>query len=174
VQNKRQNFRNEISAKKGLLISFDFDHAFDRVNHHFLIDLLSKLNFNTNFIEVLRKIPENSFSRILINEHFSEEVEISSSVRQGDPLIMMLIVIYLNTLLEKLDAICTESTDLCTAYADDVTMLVDSNRKLTEIQRIFTDFERISGARLNYNKTICIRIGNFHLPTYLYISKKIK
>jgi hypothetical protein len=39
--------------KKGLLISFDFDHAFDRVNHHFLIDLLSKLNFNTNFIEVL-------------------------------------------------------------------------------------------------------------------------
>jgi hypothetical protein len=39
--------------KKVLLISFDFDHAFDRVNHHFLIDLLSKLNFNTNFIEVL-------------------------------------------------------------------------------------------------------------------------
>jgi hypothetical protein len=58
--------------------------------------------------------------------------------------------------------------------ADDVTMLVDNNRRLTEIRRIFTDFERISGARLNLNKTICIMIGNFHLPTWLTAKEQIK
>jgi hypothetical protein len=41
--------------KNGILISFDFDHAFDRVNHQFLLEILSELNKNNRLILILNK-----------------------------------------------------------------------------------------------------------------------
>jgi Reverse transcriptase (RNA-dependent DNA polymerase) len=92
--------------KNGVMVSFDLDHAFDRVCHRFILDILRKLNFNNNFIELLKKIMENSHSKILINGRLSPEIKISSSVRQGDPLSMTLFAIYINTVLQKLKQIC--------------------------------------------------------------------
>jgi Reverse transcriptase (RNA-dependent DNA polymerase)/zinc-binding in reverse transcriptase len=160
--------------KNGILVSFDFDHAFDRVNHQFLLNILSKLNLNDRLILILKKIFQNSFSRILVNGQLSNEIKIATSVRQGDPLSMMLFVIYVNTLLDKLDEICNTHFTTLTAYADDITVIIDSNQKLDNIMQIFADFENASGARLNINKTFGLKIGNFRSPDWLNVKEQLK
>jgi hypothetical protein len=59
----------EMTHKKcnGVMISLDFDHAFDRRSHHFLLDLFAKLNINIQFIVLITRMLDNMFSRILIN-----------------------------------------------------------------------------------------------------------
>jgi hypothetical protein len=37
------------------MTSFDFDHAFDRVSHHCLLDLFAKLNINIQFIALITR-----------------------------------------------------------------------------------------------------------------------
>jgi hypothetical protein len=101
----------EMTLKKcnGLMNSFDFDHAFDRVSHHFLLDLFAKLNINIQFIALITRMLDNMFLRILINGHLSEEFKIQSSVRQGDPLSMLFFVIYLDVLLQKISNVTLSS-----------------------------------------------------------------
>jgi hypothetical protein len=169
----------EMTHKKcnGLMISFDFDHAFDRVSHHFLLDLFAKLNINIQFIALMTHMLDNMFSRILINGHLSEEFKIQSSVRQGDPLSMLFFVIYLDVLLQKISNVTLSSantTNTVIAYADDITVLVNSREKAEEVRSIFQQFEAVSGARVNYNKTMAIKIGTIQEPPWLQIKEQIK
>jgi hypothetical protein len=59
----------EITHKKcnSLMISFDH-HAFNRVSHHFLLDLFAKFNINIHFIALMTRMLDN---------------------RQGEPLSML-------------------------------------------------------------------------------------
>lgn len=144
-----------------LLLSFDLDHAFDRVSHQFLQQTLLGMNFNPQFVDLLVSIWARSFSRILINGHLSQEFQISRSVRQGDPLSMALFVIYLQPLL---DAIARKfPSAVIKAYADDISMFLEDERALVEVVDLFEDFGIVSGAILNKRKTKAIMIGNVNL-----------
>jgi hypothetical protein len=68
----------------------------------------------------------------------------------------------------------TNTTNTVIAYADDITVLVNSREKAEEVRRIFQQFEAISGARVNYNKTMAIKIGIFQEPPWLQIKEQIK
>jgi hypothetical protein len=65
------------------------------------------------------------------------------------------------------------TTNTVIAYADDITVLVNSREKAEEVRRIF-QFEAISGARVNYNKIMAIKIGNIQEPSWLQIKEQIK
>lgn len=112
----------EINCKRkvGKLISFDLDHAFDRVDQNYLLSIMREIRFNNDLIAILEKIMQNSRSKILINGHLSQNVPIQRSIRQGDPLSMHLFVIYLHPLIEKLCTICDNRLELVVAYADDI------------------------------------------------------
>ncbi len=172
IRDKIAQFKYE--RKKGALISFDFDHAFDRVNHSFLLQLLTRLNFNAEFVTLIRKIFKNSFSKILINGKLTDDIHIKTSVRQGDPLSMVFFTIYINILLQKIEEIYNDTVDCLVAYADDITLITDSHEKITRVRQIFTSFERASGAKLNLQKTIALKIGEFQPPNWLITEEKVK
>lgn len=67
--------------KNGLFVSFDLDHAFDRVNKGFLLSTLENMNFNPNFVQLVKRVMEASFSRVMVNGHLSTEFQILRSVR---------------------------------------------------------------------------------------------
>lgn len=145
--------------RHGKLISFDLDHAFDRVNHNFLYNVLRNFRFNPRFVLLLEKIMSVSSSRLLLNGNLSPSFPIQRSVRQGDPLSMHLFVLYLHPLLEKLTAICNDPLELVVAYADDISVIIVDDTKLEAVRLAFNDFERCSGAVLNENKTVAVDIG---------------
>lgn len=114
------------NRRKGKLVAFDLEHAFDRVDHRFLFNTMRSLGFNTHLVDLLSRIATASSSRLLINGHLSAPFPIERSVRQGDPLSMHLFVLYLYPLLLRLEQVC--GADLVVAYADDISALVTSNQ----------------------------------------------
>lgn len=145
--------------KRGKLISFDLDHAFDRVNYSFLLNVLRKFHFNPRFVSLLEKIMSVSTSRLLLNGNLSPSFPIQRSVRQGDPLSMHLFVLYLHPLLENLISICNNPMELVVAYADDISVIIVDDNKLEAVRLAFRNFERYSGAVLNVDKTVAVNIG---------------
>lgn len=147
--------------KSALLVSFDFDHAFDRVSHSFLSQTMERMNFNPNFVRLLATMWGQSYSKILINGHLTQEFKINRSVRQGDPLSMYLFVLYLQPLLDKISTRLPDA--VMNAYADDISMFLDNERSLEEIVSVFNQFGLVSGSVLNKRKTVAIAIGNVNL-----------
>lgn len=103
----------KMNKRKGKLISFDLDHAFDRVDQRFLFSTMRALGLNTSIVDLLSRIAAASSSRLLINGHLSAFLPIEQSVRQGDPLSIHLFVLYLHPLLRHLEQVC--GTDLIVA-----------------------------------------------------------
>lgn len=152
----------KANGQKGKLISFDLDHAFDRVNQSFLFTTMRNLGFNAAFVDLLSCIATHSTSRLLINGHLSAPFPIQRSVRQGCPIAMHCFVLYLHPLLRRLEQVC--GTDLIVAYADDISAIATSNDQLNMMRDLFRRFERVAGARLNEAKTTSIDVGLVNNP----------
>lgn len=144
---------------RGKLISFDLDHAFDRVDRRFLFRTMESLGFNPQLIALLNKLGQLSTSRMLVNGNLSPAFPIQRSVRQGDPIAMHLFVLYIHPLIRKLERICSGPDDLITAYADDITIITTSLDKVESVKTTFDRFGVLAGARLNYRKTYGVDIG---------------
>lgn len=162
--------------RKGKLISYDLDHAFDRVSLSFLHKTMRQLGINSNFIGLLARIAERSNSRLLVNGHLSQSFPIERSVRQGDPLAMLLFVIYLHPFLQQLKR--QIGSDLVVAYADDISVVVTNTQVIERIDELFNRFEHAAGAKLNRIKTIAVDIGlidgdPLHVP-WLQTMEKVK
>lgn len=152
MKHRRQN---------ALLVSFDLDHAFDRVSQQFLKTTMLRMNFNPQLVNLLETIWRQSFSRLLINGNLSSEFQIQRSVRQGDPLSMHLFVLYLQPLIDAFKR--RYPTSVLNAYADDISMFVTSENTLLEIADMFEDFGLAAGAILNTRKTTAVMIGSVNL-----------
>ena len=57
---------SEVLNKEGFLVTVDIEKAFDSINHHFLIAILEKIGFGTEFIERI-KVLLNSQESCVIN-----------------------------------------------------------------------------------------------------------
>lgn len=151
--------RFKAERKYGKVISFDLDHAFDRVDRRFLFRTMENLGFNVRLINLLTKIGQLSTSKIMINGHLSSSFPIERSVRQGDPIAMHLFVIYLHPLISHLQSICDGPDDMVVAYADDITIITTCVSKVERVKSAFNLFELQAGAKLNLCKTFSIDIG---------------
>ena len=95
----------EIHQKKtfGCLISLDFFKAYDRVYLPFLLKVMDSMNFGDVFISWISMLHHRATTRIVLTE-LSSVIELLFSIRQGDPLAMILYVIYIEPLLMALEA----------------------------------------------------------------------
>uniref|UniRef100_A0A182HXF2 Uncharacterized protein n=1 Tax=Anopheles arabiensis TaxID=7173 RepID=A0A182HXF2_ANOAR len=148
---------------RGKLVSFDLTQAFDRVDRRFLWTTMASLGFNARLIELLTYIGNQSSSRLLVNGHLSPSFPIQRSVRQGDPLSMMLFVLYLHPLLTTLEGLCNNQNDLINAYADDISVISTSLNKIELVRQTIETFGYYSGAMLSMEKTTALDIG--HITT---------
>lgn len=107
------------------------------------------MGINNRFIDFLKQIHANSYSRIMVNGRFSNQIKIGRSVRQGDPLSMLLFCLYLEPLIQKLQRCCNAEFDMLYSYADDISLILNDFTKLEEVKRIFENFGKVAGAKIN-------------------------
>lgn len=166
-----------LKKKTSLLLSFDLEKAFDRTNHNYLFESMAKMGLNANFITFIKTCYNNAFSRILINGKISNPIKIKRSVRQGDPLSMVLFCLYIDPLLQKLKEVCNGEDEIINSYADDISIIINELRKLNIIKEIFEKFELVSGAKVNYGKTRAIKVGinrDFDVPSWVNLEENVK
>ena len=70
----------------GLLLFLDFEKAFDRVDHNFMLSVLDRMAFPTEFMNWIKLLYTSATSSVRINNITSKGFELHSGVRQGCPI----------------------------------------------------------------------------------------
>ena len=161
-------FEIENQDDNPVILMLDQEKAFDRVEWDWLFSTLERYNFGDTFIKWLKTLYKNSKSCIMTNGFQSEYFEISRGIRQGDSLSALLYIIQFEPLADKLrrsDAVPGIDVTLRNCNNENITVkgcqyVDDSNSMLKSINYIgnFLDilknYEKISGSKVNLNKTV--------------------
>ena len=161
----------------GLIMSADFEAAFDSISWDFVGEVLHQYGFGSRFSEIVSTLyfnPDN-FSRIMLNGHLGEKIQLHCGIRQGDPASGYLFNLAVNILAQqikrsdKLTGIrISENNEVrISQYADDTVLFLKNSSEclqgaLLELER----FSEISGMRLNKEKTLCMQIGAANISAW--------
>ena len=147
----------------GILVTLDQMKAFDRVDHDFLMRVLSKFGFGPSFCRWVSIFYSNVFSRIICNGKLSTPVFLERGVRQGCPLSPLLYVLTSEVLANQIrknpaiEGFLLPGTGglqfKISQYADDATNFVKNERSLCHLLETVNKYERGSGAKLNTSKS---------------------
>lgn len=72
--------------RESILLSLDFEKAFDSVEFLYINELLVNMNFGTSFIATMQTIYNHSVASVRVNDQTSAKFEINRGTRQGCPL----------------------------------------------------------------------------------------
>lgn len=145
------------------VLNLDFEKAFDRVSHQYLLQVLQKMGLPGRFVAWVELLYRGITSRFLVNGHLTKAVDVSCGVRQGCPLSPLLYVACIEPLAQALRkdkwirGLTIPGTGGLTAktvlYMDDVNLLCTDILSINKTMELTDWFGRASGARLNRSKT---------------------
>src|SRR6185295_7540263 len=147
------------------LILLDQQKAFDRMSHKFIIQVLEKMNFDNNFIKIVKTLFSLQVAHIADSGRLSEPIRVERGVRQGDPLSPLLYVLAFNPLILKLQEEIQgiklrNQLFKAVAYADDLTIGIGSSTDWSKILTLLKKYEKATNAKINQDKSIIIPLTN--------------
>ena len=153
----------------GLVVSLDYQKAFDTVEKKTIIAALKCFNFGAQFTKFIETILKNTQSAVKNGGWLSNWFTTSRGVRQGccvSPLLFVLVVELLAIKIRKRDDIKGVLRDSVLQdnlkllqYADDMTLLLKNEADLNVCLGEIDTFSKISGLKLNKKKSVGLWIG---------------
>ena len=152
------------------LITIDQLKAFDRVDHHFLFQTLTKFGFGPNFIQWIKTLYTDTTSSVKVNGWFTAFFHLQRGLRQGCPLSAPLYVIMAEILaihirtnpnIHGLRPPNAHTDVKLSQYADDTTLLLTDDNSITHVFKTLTLYEHASGAKINKSKCKGLWVGSF-------------
>ena len=121
---------------------------------------MKHLNFGDYFISWIGIILKDIISCVKINDFFTEEIEITRAVRQGDPLSALLYVIIAEVLGNQIrlnqnisGVTIRNIQQKILQYADDTQVIVSDDSSIDEVFKQLRLYEEGTGAKINIGKT---------------------
>jgi hypothetical protein len=156
----------EESDQDLVLLLFDFEKAFNRIEWGFLFGALERLGFGSTWIRWIRALYKGVTSTVRMNGESSLDFWLARSVRQGCPLAPYLFILTTDVLGHMLADPRNEVEGLSLprgglirdqTFADDTTLyLKGTPSNLDKAQKVFTTFSAASGAKENWHKSAAI------------------
>jgi hypothetical protein len=122
------------------MVLLDFSKAFDRVNHHTLLDKLRNLEVPELIIDWIESFLADRYQRVKIGTHCSEWKSLNGGVPQGTKLGPLLFLILINNL---------ETTCSCVKFVDDTTLFAGNTIQNSEHDTLQENLDTV--------KTWCIQ-----------------
>ena len=152
----------------GMILSIDFEKAFDTVSWKFIKKVLKYYNFGPSIISWISLFQNGSESCIIQNGFISEFFNLRKGCRQGDPIspyVFILCAEILGKIVRDSKSISgikiNEKEFRLSQYADDTQIFLDGTEKsLKETLNILKTFYIMSGLKINVEKTRAIWIGS--------------
>ena len=151
----------------GLLVSVDFQQAFDTVSWKFIDKTLDYFNFGPSIKKWIKLFQTGAQSCILQNGFLSDSFTLQRGCRQGDPIspyIFILCVEILGKMIRidrKLQGIKINNKEFkLSQYADDTQIFLDgSDNSLHQLMLILRKFYNLSGLKVNEDETKALWMG---------------
>ena len=151
----------ESENQPGLIVSIDFEKAFDSVNWKFMNTVLEKIGFGNDIMQWVNTFYNSIHSYVMVNGTPSEKVDIKRGCRQGDPISPYLFILCAEILAckirgdENIKGIKIGNTESkITQFADDTSALLEGDRiSFENLFRHLDNFAAKSGLKLNKDKT---------------------
>ncbi len=152
-----------------LLVALDQEKAFDRIEPDYVKAVLRKFGFPEEIIKWYSIISTKAKTKICINGHLTELIEINRSIRQGCPVSMIIYILCIEPAASKIRRnkeiqgfmpINAKETKL-SQFADDSTPILRNVKSYQIIENIFKDFGNASGSKLNSEKTKIVAFGKW-------------
>ena len=174
-----------LKNKPGILLALDFQKAFDSISKNYMLCAFKRFGFGTNFLQWVKVLFQNTRSCIIYNGWISEDFEINCGIRQGCPFSPLAFIIGLELLAIRLResnnfnglTIDTEHILKILLYADDITVFLENENDFQQVMLIIDKFSKVSGLRLNKNKSEAMGLGrskNAHFNCGVKWVKEIK
>jgi len=152
-------------TRQGWMLFLDQQKAFDRVNHTYLQEVLTKMKFDPKFIQTISTLFSEQTAFIADSGVISEPFKVNRGVRQGDPLSPLLYIIafepFLRSLEKNLRGIdlnqqSNQQRFKLTAYADDLTISIASYAEWDVVTKLIQEYEEASNAKINKTKSVLV------------------
>ncbi|XP_035828437.1 uncharacterized protein LOC106013237 isoform X2 [Aplysia californica] len=149
----------------GMVVSLDFQRAFDTVEKGTILATLKKFNFGEGFINMVGVLMANTECCVQNGGWLSEWLNTERGIKQGcctSPLLFVLVAELMSIKLRNNSSISGMSTILsgeiinfCKVlqYADDTTLILKDQEDLASALLDIDSFGSISGLRLNKDKS---------------------
>ena len=175
--------------KAGLLLTIDFEKAYDSISFKFITKCLKFFNFSEDLIKWV-EILLNDFKAVINHcGNISERFDIGRGCRQGDPIASYLFILCIEILAHKLrtdkhvkgfelgeegegdeeeedreEAVDNDNRKLrhlLEIYADDLTVFLNpSPENLRNVITILNSFFKLSGLKVSASKTKAVWFGS--------------
>ena len=160
-------------SKKGIILSVDFEKAFDSVSFSFMEKVIELAGFGPRLRKWIKILLLNFKSHINHAGNLLKLIELGRGARQGDPIASILFVLAIEVLLIAIRANSRIApyrfhsnfrqeniTSTLEAYADDVNLtLPRSESSLRAAVSMLEGFQAVSGLKINKDKTQVLKIG---------------
>ena len=122
------------------------------------------MNFGSNFINYCKTLYAGSFSRVLVNGHQSDKVDVQTGVRQGCPIAALLYLMACERMASlfrsdsNFKGFSIQTPDmlvrLCISqYCDDTLLFCRDLADIARAEHILQLYETASGQKINYSKS---------------------
>ena len=158
--------------QQAYLLFLDFEKAFDKLDHKFLINALYRFGFGNNFIQWIQILYTDIQSCVLNNGFTSQYFQIMAGIRQVCPISALLFVVA----VECLAIYIKEQSSIkginvggkerkITQLADDTTLFLRDIGSIQNTLYGLSLFYSVSGLIVNKSKTMVLPIGkNCNIP----------
>ena len=168
---------------EGLLLSIDFEKAFDRVEYSSILKTLEYFGFGLQLIRWTQLLYTDFSLRTINNGYASENFFPTRGLFQGNPYspfgFVLIIELLAITIRQNKDirGINIKGMEfLLSMFADDIDILIPKDVKVwQQLQYTFKEFENLSGLKVNYDKTSVYRLGSLRSSRALdYALRKLQ
>ncbi|KAF5447348.1 hypothetical protein F2P56_032905 [Juglans regia] len=158
---------SRLGGKEGLMaLKLDMSKAYDRIEWQFLKEVMLKMGFATEWVQLVMNCVETVSYSIILNGSPQEVFIPTRGIRQGDPLSPYLFILCAEVLTSLLEN--AERTKAITGiqiarrrvtinhllFADDSLLFCKANSlEWSRMLHVLSTYEKASGQRLNKDKT---------------------